>query len=72
MASRKLLRLPDGSVVRNPPPSAEESSLRPGQGDALKKEMATHSSILAWRIAWSLTCYSPWGRKESAKAERQH
>ena len=23
-----------------------------GQEDALKKEMATHSSILAWRVPW--------------------
>ena len=29
--------------------------------------MATHSSILAWRIPWteeSLVGYSPWGGKE--------
>ena len=24
-----------------------------GRGDPLEKEMATHSSILAWRIPWS-------------------
>ena len=24
-----------------------------GQEDALEKEMATHSSILAWRIPWT-------------------
>ena len=30
-----------------------------GQEHPLKKEMVTHSSILAWRIPWS-----PWGRKE--------
>jgi len=24
-----------------------------GQEDALKKEMATHSSILAWKIPWT-------------------
>ena len=23
-----------------------------GQKDALEKEMATHSSILAWRVSW--------------------
>ena len=35
--------------------------------DALGKEMATHSSILAWEIPWtgSLVDYSPWGHKES-------
>ena len=34
-----------------------------GQKDALEKETATHSSILAWRIPWerSLVGYSPWG-----------
>ena len=25
----------------------------PGQEDSLEKEMAAHSSILAWKIAWS-------------------
>ena len=36
-----------------------------GQEDPLEKEMATHSSILAWRIPWTETLagYSPWGRK---------
>ena len=34
--------------------------------DPLEKEMATHSSFLAWEIPWqkSLMGYSPWGRKE--------
>ena len=38
-----------------------------GREDPLQKEMATHSSILAWRIPWtvSLVGYSPWGDKES-------
>ena len=37
------------------------------QEDTMEKRMATHSSILAWRIPWlrSLVGYSPWGRKES-------
>ena len=35
-----------GSAVKNPP--AIEGSL--GQEDPLEKDMATHSSILAWRI----------------------
>ena len=39
-----------------------------GQEAPLEEGMATHSSILAWRIpvdrgAWRAT-YSPWGRKE--------
>ena len=34
--------------------------------------MATHSSVLAWRISWTEEpCdYSPWGHKELDMAER--
>ena len=35
--------------------------------------MATHSSVLAWRIPWAEEpgeLYSPWGRKESDTTER--
>ena len=37
-----------------------------GWEDLLEKEMATHSSILAWKIPWTEepVGYSPWGRKE--------
>ena len=37
-----------------------------GWEDPLEKEMATHCSILAWKIPWTeeLGGYSPWGRKE--------
>ena len=31
-----------------------------GQEDPLEKEMATHSSILAWEIPWAK---DPWGAK---------
>ena len=43
-----------------------------GQEDTLEKEMATHSSILTWRIPWqrSLVGYSPWGRKELDMTEQ--
>ena len=42
--------------------------------DPLEKEMATHSSTLAWKIPWtrSLVGYSPWGRKELDMTERLH
>ena len=34
-------------------PAMQETWIRPlGQNDSLQKEMATHSSILAWRIPW--------------------
>ena len=37
-----------GSVVKNPPAMQETRVQSLGQGDALDKGMATHSSILAW------------------------
>ena len=45
-----------------------------GQEDPLEKEMATHSSILAWKILWieELAGCSPWGHKESDTTERLH
>ena len=50
MASQVVL------VVKNPPANAGEvrdASSIPGQEDSLEKGMATHSSILAWRIPWT-------------------
>ena len=41
-----------------------------GREDPLEKGMATHSSILAWRIPWSLVGYSPWGWKGLDTTER--
>ena len=37
-----------------------------GQEDPPEKEIATHSSILAWRLPWieMQACYSPWGCKK--------
>ena len=40
-------------MVKNPPAMQETWVLSLGQEDPLKKEMATHSSILAWRIPWT-------------------
>ena len=42
-----------------------------GQEDALEKGMATHSSILAWKIprAEGPGGYSPWGHTESDTTE---
>ena len=35
-------------------PTMQETQLQSlGQEDALEKEMATHSSILAWKIPWT-------------------
>ena len=43
-----------------------------GRDDPLEEEMATHSSILAWRMPMesSLVGHSPWGCKELDMAER--
>ena len=45
-----------------------------GWKDPLEKEMATHSSTLAWKIPWAKEpgSYSPWGHKELDTTERLH
>ena len=43
---------PGGSVVKNPPAKQETQVWSLGQEDPLEKEMATHSSILAWEVTW--------------------
>ena len=47
---------PGGSAVKNSPAMQEmqEMLVRSlGQEDPLEEEMATHSSLLAWRIPWT-------------------
>ena len=44
---------PDGSVVKNLLAVQETKVRSLGREDPLEKEMATHSSILAWRIPWT-------------------
>ena len=39
--------------VKNPPAMQETQVLSLGQEDPLKKQMVTHSSILAWKIPWT-------------------
>ena len=55
-------------MIKNLPAMQETWVRSLGQEDPLEKEMATHSSILAWRIPMdrgAMAGYSPWGRKES-------
>ena len=63
------LVFPGCSVVKNPPAKYERHRFNPWvRKIALKAEMATHSSILAWEIPWTEEpgkLYSPWGHKES-------
>ena len=43
-------------VVKNPPANAgdiRDAGPIPGQEGPLEEAMATHSSILAWRIPWT-------------------
>ena len=40
-------------MVKNPPATAEDAGSILGWEDPLEKGMATHSSILAWRIPWT-------------------
>ena len=55
--------LPMAQMVKNLPKMQETRIGFLGQEDPLEEGMATHSSILAWRIPWteSLAGYSPWG-----------
>ena len=43
---------PGGSEVKASACSAGDLGSIPGSERALEKEMATHSSLLAWRILW--------------------
>ena len=44
---------PGGSGVKNLPASEEIQVQSLSWEDPLEKEMATHSSILAWKIPWT-------------------
>ena len=59
-------------MVKNLPAMRETRVQSLGQEDPLEKRMATHSSILAWRIALTekpSRLYSLWGHKESDMTE---
>ena len=47
------MSFPGGSEVKNPPANAGDMGLIPGLGRSMEKEMATHTSILAWEIPWT-------------------
>ena len=40
-------------MVKNPAVMQETQALSLGWEDPLEEEMATHSSILAWKIPWT-------------------
>ena len=56
-----------GSLTKNPPAKQETKVPSLGGEDPLEKEMAAHSSILAWEIPRPEEprgLYSPWDRKK--------
>ena len=68
-SKRSLWGFLDGSVVKNPPAMQEiqETQVQSwGQEDPLKKEMATHSTILAWEFP----CTEEHGRLQSKGSQR--
>ena len=59
---QQIMDFPGGSVVKNPAAKQEIWVRSLGEEDPLEKEMATHSSILAWenpmgREAWQATVH---------------
>ena len=44
---------PGGSDGKEPASTEEDPVVIPGSEDPLEEGMATHSSILAWRIPWT-------------------
>ena len=53
-------------VVKNLPVMQESQVRSLGREDPLKEEIATHSSILDWRIPWTEEpdMYSPWDPRD--------
>ena len=45
--------LPSASVEKNPPAKQQMRVRSLGREDPLEESVATHSSILAWRIPWT-------------------
>ena len=61
-----MMDFPGATVVRNLP-AVQEMLLRTlGQEDPLEEEMATYSSILAWKILWT----EEFGRPQSMVLQR--
>ena len=56
--------------VKNLPAMQETQVQSLHAKDALEKGMATHSSILAWRITWTEEPGSPWSHKELDMTEQ--
>ena len=53
-AKNNHMGFPGGSDGKAPVCNAGDPGLIPGLGRSLDKEITTHSSILAWKIPWSV------------------
>ena len=60
---------PVAQMVKNLPALQETQVQSLGQEDPLEEEMATHSSILAWRIPWT---EEPGGLKSMGSQRVRH
>jgi len=67
-----VLGFPGGSDGKESACNAGDQVLSLDEETLLKTGMATHSSILAWRIPWTEkpAGYSPWGCKELDMTEQ--
>ena len=65
LISSRYTGFPSAQLVKNLPAMQKTHVQSLGQEGPLEKGMATHSSILAWRIPWTeeLAGYSQWGRR---------
>ena len=64
---------PGGAVVKTLPTNAgntRDAVSISGLGRSLEKEMAIHSSILAWKTPWTEEPLQPMGSKESDRTEQ--
>ena len=65
-------------MVKNSPANAEDASWFLSQEDPMEKEMATHSTILAWEIPWTeesselQSTVSQRGKHDGATEQQQH
>ena len=66
--SRSISKSAFRGPEKNLPADAGDAGL--GWEDPLEKGLATHSSILVWRILMDRRAYSPWGNKESDTTKR--
>ena len=56
MTNRKNWAFPVAQLIKNLPTMQDTGVQFLGWEDPLEKEIATHFSILAWRIPWTVAC----------------